>query len=404
MATREVIGGGLEGLNRFDALTQEIEEKFSHFHSLLETRRVSLLERVKKMRELYQQHQELREGIKQLEEIKRATNEVLKMNVTARSKETVIKACDDDIEELTEKKANLDQVSTLKFVVNSEEFSDCVKKMHLREIEAVEYSKRREPLVMEVKRGLGDGEVINPKGISIDDTSNEVFIVDCYKDLVYIYTSEGDFIRKFGEEQLNQPYGICLSGKFLFVSSPSSSVISKFSETGRFVKITSLEGQNAIQLKSPRGLCIHNEFVYICNFGHNRIEVLKLDLTFVKNFGEDKLEYPEDIKLFKDQIFVLVQLNSTIHTFNTEHNYLRSIHFTGLQSQISHTFFFTIDNKDNFIVSDFKAGCMKVFNPSGECVETLGEGFLILPQGIAIDNQQRIVVINSYNSKCFQIY
>ena len=203
---------------------------------------------------------------------------------------------------------------------------------------------------------------------------------------------------------MKRPSRICLSGEFIFLSSLSSSVISKFAKTGEFVKSTSLEGENAIQLKNPRGLCVHNEFVFICNGGHNRIEVLKLDLTFVNNFGKDKLKYPQDIKLFKNQIFVLVQLNSTIHTFNTEHNYLRSIHFTGLQSQISHAFFFTIDNKGNFIVGDYDAGCLKVFNPSGEYVETLGEGFLFQPQGVAIDNQQHIVVINQLNYKCFQIY
>ena len=403
MATREGIGGGLEGLDRFDALTQEKEEKFSHFHSLLETRRVSLLERVKKMRELYQQHQELSEAIKEVEEIKESIRKV-KSNLITRDRDDNIKLWDDKTAELKQNKSNLNQVYTLKFVVNSEECSDCVMRIHLREIEAVENSKRREPLVMKVKRGYGDGEIITPYGISIDDTRNEVFVADYIKNLVCVYSSEGDFIRKFGEDWLNGSYGICLSGEFLFVSSPSSSVISKFAKSGEFVKSTSLEGENAIQLKSPRGLCVHNEFVYICNFGHDRIEVLKLDLTFAKNFGKYKLKYPEDVKIFQNQIFILVLLNSTIHTFNTEHNYLRSIHFTGLQSQIFHASFFTIDNKGNFIVSDRNAGCLKVFNPSGECVETLGEGFLFLPRGVAMDYQQRSVVVNELNYKCFQIY
>ena len=145
--------------------------------------------------------------------------------------------------------------------------------------------------------------------------------------------------------------------------------------------------------------------VYICNKGHNGIELLKLDLSFIKNFGEDKLEYPQDIKPFNYQIFVLVKHDNTIHTFNTEHNFLRSIHFTGLQSQISYSsFFFTIDNKGSFIVSVRKAGCLKVFNPSGEYVETLGEGFLLQPQGVTMDNQQRILVISESRYNCFQAY
>ena len=95
--------------------------------------------------------------------------------------------------------------------------------------------------------------------------------------------------------------------------------------------------------------------------------------------------------------------HNTIQTFNTEHNYLRSIHFTGLHSQIFHAYFFTIDNKGNFIVSDLKAGCLKVFNPSGEYVETLGEGFLLRPKDVALDNQQRIVVISESRYSYLQL-
>ena len=339
MATREGIGIGLEGLDRFDGLLQEINEKFSHFHCLLETRRVSLIEKVKKMRELYQQHQELLEAIKQLEVVRRTTNEVLKMNLTAKEKENTIKIWDDKIEELTGKKADLELVSTLKLVEN-DEFSDCVQRIHLREIEAVEYCKRREPLVMKGNIGYGEGEVIDPHGISIDDASNEVFVVDYYKHLVCVYSSEGNFMRKFGEKQLNKPYGICLSGEFLFVSNLSSSIISKFNKTGEFVKSTSLEGENAIQLKSPKGLCVHNEFLYICNKEHNRIEVLKLDLTFVSNFGEDELVNPGDIKL--------------IHTFSTEQ-------FThSVQSTIISVLFISQDYRVRYLTLSFLQLTMEV--------------------------------------------
>ena len=96
-------------------------------------------------------------------------------------------------------KSNLEVIYNLKFLDNSEEFSDCVKRMHLRDIEALEYCKRREPLIMKGKRGYGEEEVIHPLGISIDDTSNEVFVADYYKALVYVYSSERDFIRKFGQ-------------------------------------------------------------------------------------------------------------------------------------------------------------------------------------------------------------
>ena len=377
MATREDIIEDLEGMGWFDTLTQEIEEKFLYFHSLLETRRVYLQDKVKNMRELYKEHQKSSEVIEQLDVIIRTTKEVLTASLIAGDKDVLIKTCDDRIEELKRSKLDLERFSKLKFVVNSEEFSGCVKRMHLREIEAMEYIKRREPLVMKGKRGYGEEEVFTPRGISFDSATDEVFIAEYHKDLVCVYSFGGNYIRKFGNKRLSGPCGICLSGKFLFVSSSADSVIHKFARTGEFVASTSLEGENAIQLKHPRGLCVHNEYVYVCNSGYGRIAVLRLDLTFVKNFGEYELKYPEDIKIFNNQIFVFTDISNSIDIFDANHNHLRSIHFT---SQISTSaYFFTIDNKGNFIVSDYKAGCLKVFNPSGEYVETLGEGYLTLP-------------------------
>ena len=257
MATREDIGGSLEGFHRFDALTQEIENKFSHFHSLLETRRVSLLERVKKMRDLYQQHQDLSEAIKQLEGMRNAANEMLKGNFVVGDKDDIVQILDGRVQRKKGKKSDLELISNQRFLDNSDEFTDCVKRMHLRGLEAVEYCKRREPLIMKGKRGYGEREVIVPYGMAIDVTSDEVFVVDFYNSLVCVYSSEGELVRKFGEEQLNGPYGICLFGKFLFVSSFLRSVIYKFAKTGEFVKSTSLEGENAIQLENPTGMCVY---------------------------------------------------------------------------------------------------------------------------------------------------
>ena len=393
----------LEEINQFDALLTKIEEIFSFFHSLLDIQQISLVERVEKMKEIYQQHQKLSEAIEQL--VRKATNEMLKGDLVAGNKNDVVRIYDEKIKQLKRNKSDLKQVSALKFLDNGREFSECVKRIHLRE-EAVEYKRRREPLVMKGKRGFNEGEVIEPQGIAIDDTNNEVFVVDCYKALVCVYSSEGDFIRKFGNEKLNGSYGICLSGKSLFVSSLTRSIIYKFTKTGEFLRSTSLEGENAIELKNPKGLCVNNNFVYICNNGQNRIEVLKLDLTFVTSFKDAKnLEYPQDIKIFHNQILVLTQFFNTINIFTDTYTFLRSIYFTELHSQICNSSqFFTIDNKVNFIVSDFEAGCLKIFDPLGKKVGTLGDGFLTVPRGVAIDNQLRIVVINQSKYSTFQKY
>ena len=404
MATREGAGMGLEGVDQFEAISQEIEERFSHFHSLLETQKAVLLERVKRMRELFQKHRDMDKAIGELERIRKATNEMLSENMNVGNKDEVTKLWDGKISDLKKRKCELDRVSELKFVENAEEFSHCVKHIHVRETEAVSYRERREPLVMKGKRGIGDGEFIRPIGLSVDKATNQIFVNENMKGFVSIYSAEGKFIKSFGGEQLKNPCGICVSGVFVFVTDVGNKSVFKFDKTGEFVKQTISEGRGAVKFNIPFGLCELNKHVYVCDGGSNSIKVLNGDLEFVKSFGKEFLESPRDIKYKDDKLFVLTQSENTIHTFNTQHIYLRPILFTGQKNEISVSFFFTIDLEGNFIICDTIGNCLKVFNHSGEYVQSLGDGFLLAPTGIDTDNSQHIVTCSDSNYNSIQLY
>ena len=404
MATREGAGIGLEGVDQFEAISQEIEERFSHFHYLLETQKSVLLERVKRMRELYQKHRDMDNAIGELEKIRKATNEMLSENMNVGNKDEVTKLWDGKISDLKKRKCELDRVSELKFVENAEEFSHCVKHIHVRETEAVSYRERREPLVMKGKRGLGDGEFIFPMCLSVDKATNQIFVNESVKGYVSIYSAEGEFIKSFGGEQLNCPYGICVSGEFVFVTDEGNKSVFKFDKTGEFMKQTISEGRGAVKFNDPTGLCVLNEHVYVCDKGSNSIKVLNGDLEFVKSFGKEFLESPQDIKYKDEKLFVLTQSENTIHTFNTQHIYLRPIPLTGQKNEIPESLFFTIDLEGNFIICDPIGNCLKVFNHSGEYVQSLGDGFLLVPTGIDTDNYQHIVACSHSDCSSIQLY
>ena len=166
----------LKGVEKFDALLQEIEEKFASLHSLLETRRCLLVKRVNEMKELYLKHRDQNKAVEQMEEIRRATNEMLRENVIARNKEESVSYWDETIRDLQINKAKLEVVPDLKLILNSEDISNFVKRICLRDIEATEYSKRKEPLLMSVKRGIGRGELVITRSISIDETTDKVLM------------------------------------------------------------------------------------------------------------------------------------------------------------------------------------------------------------------------------------
>ena len=399
MATREGTGVVLVGVERFDVLLREIEEKFSLYHSLLDRQRGDLVERVEKMRELSQEHRDLGKAIEQLEVVRKATSDVLTENLTAVKKEEGMKMWDERISELKKKKTDLKPVSDFKFVTDLEEFSKCVRHIYLRETEAIRYSKREAPLVMRGKKGTGEREVHQPRGICIDGITNEVFVADKMKHLIFIFSQDGDFIRRFGRSECQAPYGISVTKKFLFVTDVVAHSVMKFLKTGELVRRTN--SNKAFKLNYPTNLCAHNGYVYVCNTLSDSVVILNEDLLFVKTFG-NTLHYPEDIKILNNQIFILTQVDHKVHVFSTEHTFLQSVAFK--EYTITQSFYFAVDKRGNFIISDEFKNCLKVFNPFGEYITTLGEGFLFFPQGVAIDNKQRIIVLSESDSDYFQVY
>ena len=405
MATTGV-GLEVEGVEKFDSLSQQIEESFIEYHNLLDTHKVKLLERVKRMRGLYLTHQEIEKAMKQMEMIRQATNDVVTENLVAVDKEQVMGIWDEKIRELKRDKDKLDSVCELKFVPNTEELIDCVKKIHLRDSLCVEYNKRRDPIVMKGRRGVGEGDMVYVRAIAVDKEMDLVYVTDWYNGVVNVYSTEGDFVRKIVSDKLDGPYGISLSDEFVFVSNSRRKNVVKFSKAGVYLSDSNTVNKD-LSLTMCRNMCTYsNQTLYVCNHSGNGIEVFGLDLSYTGNFGKEKIGCPSDIKTHNDMIFVLDFISGRIHTFSTEHIYLTSIQLVGYNS-VPYQEFFVVDKKGNFIINnrdDNFNSCLKVFSPSGELIDSLGAGYLFVPQGIGLDRQDRIIAFSHYFFNYFQVY
>ena len=400
-------GAGLEveGIEKFDSLSQQIEESFIKYHNLLDTHKVKLLERVKRMKELYLTHRDIEKAMKQMEMIRQATNDVVIENFVVENMGHIVGLWDAEIRELKRDKEKLDSVCELKFVPNTEELIDCVKKIHLRDSLCVEYNKRRDPIVMKGRTGAGEGDMGYVRAIAVDKEMDLVYVTDWCNDVVNVYSTEGDFVRKIVSDKLYGPYGISLSDEFVFVSTSRRKNVVKFSKAGVYLSDSKTVNKD-LSLTKCRNMCTYNnQTLYVCNHSENRIEVFGLDLSYTGNFGEEEIDDPSDIKTHNDMIFVLDYKVRKIHSFNTEHIYLTSIQLVGYNS-VPHHVFLVVDKKGNFIINnrdDNFNSCLKVYSLSGELVDSLGAGYLF-PKGIALDRQDRIISLSESPSNCFQVY
>ena len=394
---------GTDEVKKFDALSQKIEMRFHELQTLLETRKARLLGRVREMKELYQKHREIEKSIEQVRGVVKTTKDFLTENLLAGSKDQVVSFWDDKIKDMRREKDKLGSVCELKFLSNFVEMSANIDRIHLRDCGDIEFLRRREPLVMTGKRGGSEGEIFRPFGIAVDMETDSVFVADFYKHLISVYSLEGEFIKSFGDGTLVGPYGICISEEFVFVTDRNCSSVVKFLRSGKYVCNTKSQNKN-LQLDVPSNLCIHNTSLYVCNTGKHRIELFNFDLVFIKSFGES-IHFQQDIKIHEDTIFVLNQADNSINKFNAQHEFICPIPLTGPKSAIiSNAFFFSIDLNGNFVISDRTNGCLKIFSPAGQYMESLGEGYLTTPQGIAIDRFNRIVSVSDTPLSCLQIY
>ena len=400
-------GAGLkmEGVEKFDSLSQQIEESFLQYHSLLESHKVKLLERVMKMKKLYLSHRDIDKAIKQMEGVIRATNEMVTEDLVAENKEQIVGLWDDKIRALKRDKNNLEAVSELKFLPNIEEFTQCVNNIHLRDCVSVEYNKRREPVVMKGKRGAGEEGLGSASDVTVDRETDLVYVAGCLKDVICVYSLEGEFVRKFGNK-ISYPKAICLSKDFVFVLNTGNS-IAKFSKNGLYLSNTK-SVQTDFKLKRCENLCAYNDqTLYVCNSEDKIIEIFTFDLTYTGNFGKGAISSPMDIKIHNNTIFILNDFAGKIHSYNTQHVYLTSIHLKGYDNLILDRIYLTIDLNGNFIVNsrdDNLNSCLKVFSFTGELIELLGCGYLTRIRGIDIDKHSKIVSLSNSSLNCFQVY
>ena len=73
-----------------------------------------------------------------------------------------------------------------------------------------------------------------------------------------------------------------------------------------------VSGNGKLQFSLPYGLSTdeYNGDIYICDHRNNRIQIISEIFEYKSEFGEDILHYPFDVKLYKDNIFILDAIKS----------------------------------------------------------------------------------------------
>ena len=267
------------------------------------------------------------------------------------------------------------------------------------------------PTVVTGKQGRAPGELHYPRGVAINEATNQLFVANYNNHRIEIFSETGEYLNQLGE--LIKPWGIAIHENSLFVSSSWSHKISKYSLTDfSLVKqIGGRLGSNNGEFKYPRQLTTDpNGHVYIADTNNNRICVLDTDLHHMRNITHQSISEPCDLKLSHDRIYVLcADKNPCMLVLSIEGDMLRSLISRGQGMDVLRPWFFCLDRNNNIVISDKGTHCIRVFSPAGDLLHTIGrvghqQGMFYKPSGIAITPNGKLVCVSDNKNYGLQIY
>ena len=125
------------------------------------------------------------------------------------------------VETLSEVKCNTHELETM--------ISSLGEIVEVPVVSVPRYATFHSSVVATGKEGSDPGELLDPRGVAIQEDTHQIFVADRFNNRVEIFSETGEFLYQLGVGQLSQPYGIATHGDSLYVSCHGDYTVSKFS-------------------------------------------------------------------------------------------------------------------------------------------------------------------------------
>ena len=400
MATNQPTNEPVNQFHLYDNVATEIEIIFNLLIEQLIARRDALLTKLQTMKEDFVTKETTRRAaIEELERvIRQMREESIKVNVNLETQEKAIQVYQDQMERHqtpTRLPTPLFSYPTLYHLQTQiAEFGE-VTEWELN------YSLKKKPVLAVGKRGKANNELIDPRGLALDEPNQLIYIADMNNSRIQVVSFDGKFLKSFGQGILKAPWGIAVTEDNVFVTDWLLHALLQFSKKDyKLVGRTGTKGRGEGQLNSPRGLCTdYNGDVYVADYSNHRVSVFSKDLNFLKHLFTQQLSYTCDVKVTPNSVVVLDRSPNCIHFFSRSGALLRSCVTQGEDGMVYNPRFFCLDPAGNILITDLFRNNIKILSPSGQLMHTIGKeghgkGELFYPYGICLSQTGTIFVIS----------
>ena len=269
----------------------------------------------------------------------------------------------------------------------------------------IDYKSKTQSIISVCHVGTDNEQLYWPRAVTVDHNTGNIYVADYGNHCVKVFNNTAKYLLKFGngkgERKMSFPRGLLIRGNKVFAS--HSDCILVYQLDGKFVSRIGSRGSGKLQFNYPCGLSTdeYNNDIYICDNGNNRIQIISENLQYKSQFGKDILYCPRDIKLYKDNIFILDASSPCLHRYNRDLVLHQSVVTRGFGQQVRDPWFFFIDKFGNILISDCGSNSILILNSEFEFIHKIS---VLYPYGITMDREDRIIVVCYSANKCLQIF
>ena len=271
----------------------------------------------------------------------------------------------------------------------------------------IDYKSKKQPLVSVCEKGKGIEQLNNPLGVTVDNTTGNIYVADHYNNCVKVFDSTGKYLFKFGDNEgdgkMKWPKGVAICGDRILITQGNNCIFN-YQLNGKFVSRIGRLGRGELEFNDLFSLTIDesNGDIFISDYNNNRIQILNSDLSFKSQFGNDTLKDPRDVKLSKEYIYVLDESNPCLHLFCYNHILQKSVISRGIGMSLIYPHFFFVDQTDNIVISDRSSNSIHIFNTEFQLIHEIPVSNN--PTGVTVDKQRRVIVVCQAVKDCLQIF
>ena len=247
-----------------------------------------------------------------------------------------------------------------------------------------------------------------PTGLTIDPTSNYLYICDGGNNRVQVFNKSFEFLFLFSDK-IEFPADICIKHNKVYVTQYRTNLLTVYSTDGKYLKSVGGKGNNHLEFDLPRGLDISTELnrIYIAEHGNRRIQCLNIDLSFHSII--DDIFGANDVKLTPEEIVVLSCFNPCVSLYSYSHQLIRKMIPAGETCHLKSPNRLILDTSFNILITDNDFHCVCFYSYKGEFLHKFGKegdqkGDVIDPIGITICPQGRIIVASDNPNHPIQIF